>query len=129
MVIRVELTLDAVNDLEACLKTGSISKFLAKLVRLEDVGKDAGQPLGIDLTGLRKIVVGDRTWRIVFRTDPADSVATVLAIAKRDDAEVYELATRRLQTLGNNPEVVTLAAALVQLLRPPRGQTKKRSRF
>jgi mRNA-degrading endonuclease RelE of RelBE toxin-antitoxin system len=128
MPIRVELIPDAVKDLQDCQKSGFFDQFLVKLLRLEEIGNDAGLPLGGALaraqSGLHKIIVGDRTWRIVYRSHHQDTVATVLAIAKRDDAAVYELAARRLASLGGSPETLTLAAALRIILSP----TKQRKR-
>lgn len=117
MPIRVELTDDAIEDLRERHREGTLPAFLAKLVRLEDVGEDAGVPLGGELTGFRKIVVGDRTWRVIFRMNPAETIATVWVLGNRADAECYALAARRLTALqGRNPATASLAQALVQLL-------------
>jgi hypothetical protein len=104
---------EAVEDLRECRKSGFFDQFLVKLLHLEEIGKDAGQPLGgRTQPGLYRIIVGDRTGRIVFRMHHGDSAATVLAIAKRDDDAVYELAGRRLKNFGVTSEALTLAAAL-----------------
>ena len=66
MPVRVELMAEAFADLVRYAQTGNLPLFLKKLIRLEDVGRDAGLPLGRGLTGWRKIVVGDRNWRIIF---------------------------------------------------------------
>ncbi len=65
MPVRVEFTGQAFDDLVEYAKTGNLPLFIKKLLRLEDVGNAAGLPLGRGLTGWRKIVVGDRDWRIV----------------------------------------------------------------
>lgn len=44
MPIRVELTDEAVADLVRYAETDVFPRLLAKLVRLEDVGKDASPP-------------------------------------------------------------------------------------
>ena len=90
MPIRVELIDEAVEDLARYAATGNLALFLKKLIRLEEVGKDAGAPFGRDLTGWRKIVVGDRNWRIIFTTNPEKTVATIRVIGDRDDATCYE---------------------------------------
>src|SRR5260370_22438200 len=95
MPVRVELTDEAVEDLAHYVETDVFPRLLAKLVRLEEVGKEAGQPLGRGLTGWRKIVVGDRDWRIIFTTNPDETVATVWVIGDREDAACYEEAQRR----------------------------------
>ncbi len=89
MPVRVEIIADAVDDLARYVETDVFSRLLAKLIRLEEVGKDAGQPLGRGLAGWRKIVVGDRDWRIIFTTDPDNTVATVLV----RDAEILAYPT------------------------------------
>jgi mRNA interferase RelE/StbE len=81
--IRVELTSEALDDLERYVRSGNLERFLAKLVRLEADGPQVGQPLRGELHGFRKIVVGDRDWRIIFRTDAAETVATVWVIGDR----------------------------------------------
>jgi mRNA interferase RelE/StbE len=130
-VIRVLLTRDAVEDLERVRTSGRFDDFLAKLLRIEDVGKDAGVPLGVnikgDLTGWRKIVVGDRTWRILFRVSEADTLATVLVVGNRADDECYEVASRRLEAQHGKEETMSLAAALQFLLAPSK-QSKRRRR-
>ena len=57
--------------------------FFAKLVRLEEVGKDAGQPLGGPMADRRKIVVGDRNRRIIFTMNEDETVARVWVIGDR----------------------------------------------
>lgn len=93
---------------------------------MEDVGNAAGLPLGRGLTGWRKIVVGDRDWRIVFKTDPAETVATIWVIGDRDDNACYEEALRRVQAAGENqPEAISLAATMFQLSQT-RAESKRR---
>jgi len=105
--IRVELTDEAVADLARYVETDVFPRLLAKLVRLEDVGKDAGW---------RKIVVGDRDWRIIFTTDPDETVATVWAIGDRADDAVYEEARGRIATIAKTqPHAASLAAVMFQL--------------
>ncbi|MGH7748432.1 MAG: type II toxin-antitoxin system RelE family toxin, partial [Candidatus Dormibacteria bacterium] len=48
-------------------------------------------------TRFRKLVVGDRDWRIVYRVEPDGSVVVVWVIARRSDDEVYRLAMSRLR--------------------------------
>ena len=44
MPVRVELIDEAVEDLARYADTGSLPEFLKKLIRLEEVGEDAGVP-------------------------------------------------------------------------------------
>jgi mRNA interferase RelE/StbE len=117
MPVRVELVADAVDDLEGLAASGNLRLFLAKLVRLEEVGKDAGQTLGNQLTGCRKIVVGDRNWRIIFRINADDTVAPVWVIGDRDDSACYEDAVRRLKAIGDSrPDATALASVLLSVV-------------
>jgi mRNA interferase RelE/StbE len=127
MPVRVELLDEAIEDLTQYATTGNLPLFLKKLIRLEEVGKDAGLPLGRGLTGWRKIVGGDRNWRIIFTTDPDEIVATVWVIGDRDDNACYDEALRRVEALGKNrPEAVSLAAAMFQLSEMRKSETKQR---
>jgi len=131
MSVRVELTDDAVADLARYVETDVFPRLLAKLVRLEEVGKDAGQPLGRDLAGWRKIVVGDRNWRIIFTTDPDETVATVWVIGDRADDAVYAEAQSRVATLAKaQPHAASLAAVMFQLSEAQRSakRTKRREK-
>jgi mRNA interferase RelE/StbE len=56
-----------------------------------------GSKLGGNLTTFRKLVVGDRDYRIVYRIDPDGSVVVVWVIGRRTDDEVYQLAIARLR--------------------------------
>lgn len=126
MVIRVEMTEDAVSDLRRYAASGNLPLFLKKLLRLEEVGKEAGLPLGGGLSGYRKIVVGDRTWRIVFTTDSDETVATILVVGDRDDAACYEEAQRRIDAMSRHrPETISLAAAMFQISEMQRAGRKK----
>ena len=116
MPVRVELTEDAVEDLVDRQRDGTLRPFLAKLVRLEDVGESAGVPLGGQLTGFRKIVVGDRTWRVIFRMNAEKTVATVWVLGDRADEECYAIAARRLAAVRGDATTQSLAQALAQIL-------------
>lgn len=128
MAVRVELITEAVEDLARYAETNVFPHLLKKLVRLEEVGKDAGQPLGRGLTGWRKIVVGDRDWRIIFTTDPDDTVATVWVIGDRADDACYREAQSRVDALaGTQPQAASLAASMLRLTEERRAakRTKK----
>jgi mRNA interferase RelE/StbE len=112
---RVFLTEDAKEDLRNL--DGAARVLVAKaLVKLEDEPEKRGAPLGAkatgDLTGLRKLVVGNRTYRIVYRVEPDGSVCVIWVIAKRADSEVYALAVSRLK--GHQDAEMT--TQLLQLL-------------
>jgi mRNA interferase RelE/StbE len=126
MPVRVELIDEAVEDLLRYRESNVFLRLLATLVRLEEVGKEAGLPLGRGLTGWRKIVVGDRNWRIVFTTNYEESIATVWVIGDREDSACYAEAQRRIEALPKDqPQAASLAAAMFQLSRAPRPSRRK----
>lgn len=127
MPLRVELIDEAIEDLVRYAETNIFPRLLAKLVRLEEVGKDAGQPLGRGLTGWRKIIVGDRDWRIIL-TNAGDTVATVWVIADRADDACYDEAQRRVNALAKGqPHAASLAAVMLQISQA-RGAARKAKR-
>jgi hypothetical protein len=96
---------------------------------LEEVGKDAGLPLGRGLTDWRKIVVGDRNWWLIFTTDSQETVATVWVIGDHDDAVCYEAAERRVRAFGKaHPQAASLAAVMFQLSQMPRAARRRKRR-
>jgi len=127
MPVRVELIDEAAEDLVRYSHSGNLPLFLKKLIRLEEIGEDAGLALGKGLAGWRKIVVGDRNWRIIFSTNPEKTVATVWVIGDRDDSECYEVAQRRVQAAGRlQPHAASLAAVLFQLSQSQKASPRKR---
>jgi mRNA interferase RelE/StbE len=116
MPVRVELIPEAVEDLGRYVNSGNLPLFFAKLVRLEEAGKDAGQPLGGELAGWRNIIVGDRDWRIIFTMNEDETVARVWVIGDRADSECYAQATQRVAALGSDqPGAASLAAVMLNL--------------
>lgn len=76
---------------------------------------DAGEPLLGGLIGWRKLTVGDRDWRVVWRatTDegstPVVEVAEVWAVGARSGREVYREMAARVAAMPNSPRTVALA--------------------
>jgi len=129
MPVRVELIDEAVEDLVRYAESGNLPLFLKRLLRLEEAGEDAGLPLGRGLTGWRKIVVGDRNWRIIFTTNPERTVATVWVIGDREDSECYDIAQRRVQAIEKaQPQAASLAAVMFQLSQAQRAERRKKRR-
>ena len=96
---KVRLTDEAREDLRDL--DGSQRKLALKgMKKLEVEPEKRGQPLGStprgSLTGFRKLVVGDRDLRIVYRVED-DSVVVIWVVAERADAKCYELAVARIQ--------------------------------
>ncbi len=100
-VAKVELTEDAREDLRDLDGSARALVFKA-LEKLETEPGKRGTPLGSrssgNLTTFRKLIVGDRDYRIVYRVEPDETVVVVWVIARRADDEVYQLAMSRLMT-------------------------------
>jgi mRNA interferase RelE/StbE len=112
--VRVELIDDAIADLARLAESGKLKSFFAKLLEIEQNGARAGEPLGRDLSGWRKLTVGNRNWRIVFRVDQTETVATVCVIGDREDGACYEEAKRRADR-AQNADAASLAESMLTL--------------
>ena len=90
---------------------------LKKMIQIERDPR-AGDPLLGGLIGYRKITVGDRDWRIVWRVvqDQAGGfrveVAEVWAVGYRKEGEVYEEIRRRVADAGPSPRTKALTDVL-----------------
>jgi mRNA interferase RelE/StbE len=106
----------AIDDLRR-LGPDAVPKVLKKILLLiDDAG--AGYPLGGELTGFRKLVVGRNTWRIIYRIsdDKAVEICEIWAVGARADVEVYREATARLRAAGpGRPELMDLADVVERL--------------
>lgn len=89
-----------------------IPRVFKKLALLE-TDAHAGYPLGGELTGFRKLVVGRSTYRIVYRVrDDRKSVEVceIWAVRHRRNAEAYAEATRRVRrAAATRPDLLSLA--------------------
>ena len=118
----VRLTDAAIDDLDALHRRDPqiVRAALAKMLILEK-NPEAGEPLRGTLIGWRKIVVGDRDWRIVWSVTHDSSgtvivdVAEVWAVGVRSDAEVYEEMRNRVAALDQGtPTAVALAEVVAR---------------
>jgi len=112
---RVVLTDDAKEDLRNL--DGAARKLVAKkLKQLEDEPEKRGAPLGSrsssNLTTFRKLVVGDRDYRIVYRVEPDGTVCVVWVIGRSSDNEVYQMALARLKMLARDDLTADLTGLL-----------------
>ncbi len=111
----VQLTSDAREDLRD-LDGSNRKRVLKALKKLETEPEKRGEPLGSralgNLTMFRKLVVGDREIRVIYRVEPDGNVVVVWVIAERADDSCYELAVSRLR-LHSDQE---LAAKVEHLL-------------
>lgn len=122
---RVLLTNEAREDLRDL--DGSARKIVAKaLKKLEDKPDQRGAPLASkgtgNLTTFRKLVVGDRQYRIVYRVEPDGTVCVVWVIATRTDAIVYDLAISRLKLYSERTELADGLMRLIEETRALAGQ-------
>ncbi|WP_327049230.1 type II toxin-antitoxin system RelE/ParE family toxin [Microbispora sp. NBC_01189] len=115
----VVFTAPAVDDLRR-IGPDAAPKVLKKILLLLE-NPEAGYPLGGELTGFRKLVVGRSTWRVVYRItdDKSIEICEVWAVGERADGEVYAEATARVRAAGTGrPEVVQLGQIIDRLGAP-----------
>lgn len=95
-----------------------IPRILRKLTVLE-TDAFAGAPLGGELTGFRKLVVGRNTSRVVYRVradGAAVDICDVWAVGHRRNSEVYAEATRRVRLAASTrPELLSLAELMTTI--------------
>jgi mRNA interferase RelE/StbE len=127
--VQVVLLNEAVADLAEQAETGMQRAFCQKLIDIEKHGSKAGQPLARGLHGWRKLTVGDRNWRIVFRVDDEKGVATICVIGNREDEACYREAMQRVKE-ANNADAISLAESMMELLgtRKARAEAKRQRR-
>lgn len=115
----VRLTDDAVEDLQTLFKADPqiVRWALKKMIQLER-DPNAGDPLLGGLIGYRKITVGNRDWRVVWRVVQDDAgdfrveVAEVWAVGYRKDSEVYREIKQRVADAGSAPMTKALTEVL-----------------
>lgn len=119
----VRLTEAAVGDLQRMVAKGDpqVVKWALKKCLLLERDPEAGEQLRGGLIGYRKLVVGDRDWRIVWRVThdddgrPVVDVAEVWALGARSDSEVYTEMRDRISTLSGSPLTLPLAEVIQRL--------------
>jgi mRNA interferase RelE/StbE len=114
----VRLVEPAVEDLARLVRRDpQIARQVLKKMLLLERDPRAGEPLLGALIGFRKLTVGDRHWRIVWRlrTDAGREVveiAEVWAAGSRTDGEVYAEMSDRVQQLPDTPRTQALAEVI-----------------
>jgi mRNA interferase RelE/StbE len=115
----VRLTDDAVEDLQELFKADPqiVRWALKKMIQIER-DPNAGDPLLGGLIGYRKITVGDRDWRVVWRIEQDEAgdylieIAEVWAVGYRKDSEVYAEIRQRVADAGSSPKTKALSEVL-----------------
>lgn len=113
------LTDPAVEDLER-LDGAALVWALKKMLLLE-TDPHAGLPLLGPLIGYRKLVVGNRDWRVVWRVARDERGALVVVIAEvwavgaRSDDEVYDEMAARTAAMPDTPVRRSLQAVIAGL--------------
>ncbi len=96
---KVELTLEAQADFNRL--EGSVRKqVLKQLVKLElnpKYGNPLGNKAGINLEGYFKLYADKKRIRIVYKE--IENIIRVIAIDKREDLEVYQIALKRILSM------------------------------
>lgn len=119
----VKLTSAAKEDLRD-LDGEARKRVLKAMKKLEDSPEQRGQPLGSkatgDLTTFRKLVVGDRQFRIVYRVENDGSVVVVWVVGSRTDDQCYDMAVSRLKLYSSDAELAAELEGLLQEVWAPR---------
>ncbi len=92
-------------------------RILKKILVLE-TDPNAGLPLSDEMTGYRKLVVGNRDWRVVYRVaaDGPIEVCEIWAAGARSDEAVYaEAMTRVRAAIDKRPELMSFADVVARL--------------
>lgn len=115
----VRFTAPAVADLESLHRRDpQIARAALRKVLLLERDPYAGRPLLGDLAGWRKLVVGDRHWRIVWRVvEEADGttsveISEVWALGPRENSAVYNELRARLSQLPDTQAARSLRVLL-----------------
>jgi mRNA interferase RelE/StbE len=118
----VRLTEPAFADLRTLMGLDpQIVRWALKKMLLLERDPQAGEALHGALIGWRKLVVGNRDWRVVWRVthDVAGvvvvDVAEVWAVGARSDQAVYKEMTSRVATLPSSPATLALAEVVTRL--------------
>lgn len=115
-MVEVLFTDAAIDDLRR-LGPDVVPKVLKKIqLLLSD--PLAGHPLGGELTGFRKLVVGRNHWRVVYRVTAEGSVeiCEVWCVGVRSDAEIYVEASARVATIAEHGTALAKLAGVIARL-------------
>lgn len=117
MASKVHLLPEAAEDVRA-LDGGARTLVLKALKKLEVSPEQRGAPLGSkanaqsDLTGFRKLIVGDRAYRVIYQVHADGTVVIVWVVGARADSVVYQEASARVAAYADASKRAILQAIL-----------------
>jgi mRNA interferase RelE/StbE len=125
---QVRLIEAAAHDLTMLIRSDPqiVRQVLKRLLYIER-NPTVGDPLLGDLIGYRKLTVGDRHWRIIWRVvtqpngDLIVEIAEVWGVGARAESAIYAEMTRRVATLPKNPQTIALGDVIESLGRTAMG--------
>lgn len=131
----VRFTDAAVADLVEMGRKGDpqVVRWALKKSLVLERDPEAGEELRGALIGYRKLTVGDRAWRVVWRVThgaegaPVVEVAEVWAMGARSDSDVYDEMSSRVAALSANPATVPLAEVIERLGKVAAGLAGKKA--
>ncbi len=108
--------LDAAIDDLSRLDAATVRRVLKKVLLLEK-NPMAGKALGGDLKGFRKLIVGNRDWRVIYRitADGDVEICEIWVVGARTEGEVYDEASRRIAALPQTPSTAAFSEVIAQL--------------
>ena len=100
MASKIEFHPAAAKEFDAL--DGSVRKEVASKIDSLAENPFLGKPLGtrgnVNLTGLYKLYVAKKTYRIVYRLIGKEiEIVEILGIGKRDKQQIYKLVVRRVE--------------------------------
>ncbi len=112
----LRLTDAAIEDLNHIFRRDpSILRIVFTKLLLLEKNPKAGEPLLSDLIGWRKLTVGNRHWRIIWRiqTDVHGEIeieiAQVWAIGARSDSQIYNEMKERIASVSPSPNATAIS--------------------
>ncbi|MDP1851410.1 MAG: hypothetical protein Q8K48_03225 [Candidatus Planktophila sp.] len=122
LIVHVQFIEPAVEDLlRLSKKNKELLRQVLKKILLIERNPMAGHPLLGGFIGWRKLTVGDRHWRIIWRTHTDESgsviieIAEIWAIGARADSKIYKELRDRLDTLAPSQKVQSLREVIAYL--------------